>query len=255
VTLVSRTIILHLPEPSHYPGTLASLHETLRLPRQRWNNKTHRIVASNTATGTGSMAPPAWPQPPPPRFEYPYHNHVPTDITPCDATKVRGGTASHLLCCGHIVVVQDSDTRCGQNCAQVFGLSASVVNSALTTGLCNDILYCVTCNGITLQEFKAMHSDSNTVQMIRNCVPLTYGVLQTLPSVDGQEARLSAILCKPFRNTSGTPFDWKLVHRLRCGHEVREMDLLNSERIADEQGLVRTMQALCLQLHQRPWKQ
>ena len=69
---------------------------------------------------------------------YPFHEYVPTTVEPC--APIANGLATqsgsfHLLSCGHIIVVDENDRRCGRNCQRVADWASMV--SANGNGISN----------------------------------------------------------------------------------------------------------------------
>ncbi|CAO2652466.1 Nn.00g007490.m01.CDS01 [Neocucurbitaria sp. VM-36] len=183
---------------------------------------------------------------------YPFHEYVPTPIEPC--SPLTNGLASrsyHMLNCGHIIVVDENDGRCGRNCQRVADWALAV--SANADGILNgtntvifegpvpamdilpqvsdtqlhDTLYCEVCSGIPFERYITMHPPedpfnlmANTPDRLRRCFALTRELLKSTADLDDEH--MDSLLCRPFFNPGHEAFDWKNTHFLRCGHEVCE---------------------------------
>ncbi|KAH7066581.1 hypothetical protein BKA63DRAFT_557272 [Paraphoma chrysanthemicola] len=117
-------------------------------------------------------------QPQPPQIQCDNDTHATRasrSIVPCAVVGVDGFSsyipgAFHLLSCGHIVVVDEVDKRCGRNCQHAAAWVASaqaaekdpvyaaqalqVVCPPLTTTQSFDLLYCEVCQGIPFDRYK-----------------------------------------------------------------------------------------------------
>ncbi|KAF2024149.1 hypothetical protein EK21DRAFT_118067 [Setomelanomma holmii] len=139
----------------------------------------------------------------------------------------------HLLSCGHIVAIDQSDRSCGCNCRHAATWAASM-QANLSFGDNDlppvpsifppfgatqhyDVLYCETCHGIPFNRYK-LPSTTEEPSLLRRCLAVTRRILQSTLAID--EMRVNAMLCSPFCNPNRDDVARMYHHDLLCGHRV-----------------------------------
>ncbi|EUC42656.1 hypothetical protein COCMIDRAFT_102892 [Bipolaris oryzae ATCC 44560] len=151
-------------------------------------------------------------------------------ITPCSATLNPHSFALpnlfHLLTCGHIVTIDDTDRRCAHNCHRTTATTSrpsefpepQYTNSAdeitftdTATNIYPDTLYCEVCTGIPFDRYYIMFPPPGP-SLLRRCLALSRAIIAAtmiLPALAVDE-----ILCPVLYVPGHVP------HELRCGHRV-----------------------------------
>ncbi|KAF1976287.1 hypothetical protein BU23DRAFT_551750 [Bimuria novae-zelandiae CBS 107.79] len=186
-------------------------------------------------------------------LNYPYHAYRANGLEPCCISSDEQSLPVHMLTCGHLVAIETPsgakapDNRCGLNCLHVADwmkqqtinapeesidlrtgntLGQALTSSApvqmtkhpilpkITLFQSNDDIYCEICYGIPASSFFA--ADRKT--KFKYALAMTRTVIEYFTGYSQQE--IVDRLCRPFFNPKHLPYDWKLTHLLRCGHEV-----------------------------------
>ncbi|KAH7080832.1 hypothetical protein FB567DRAFT_113842 [Paraphoma chrysanthemicola] len=180
-------------------------------------------------------------QPQPPQIQYvnsTHATHTSSSIIPCAVAGVDDfgshiPSAFHLLSCGHIVVVDEGDKRCGRNCQHAAAWVASVqatekdpVHAAqahqivcppLTTTQSFDLLYCEVCQGIPFNRYKFL-TTTEAPSILRRSFALTRPMMQSMLGLD--HLQVHAMLSSLVFSRNSQDCDWRHIHQLLCGHEV-----------------------------------
>ncbi|KAF1914465.1 hypothetical protein BDU57DRAFT_478585 [Ampelomyces quisqualis] len=175
---------------------------------------------------------------PSPITGYSYHEYAPPAIEPCatffDESGAKAPGRFHLISCGHLVAVVESDRRCGRNCHHAFTLAnaqtaasdsqnrhiASYHSLSDITTQAFDLLYCETCNGIPVDRYKIMKPSEGSSQL-RRAVALTRPVLSGALML--QDHQIDATLCSPVFRANQEFCSEHTFHKLLCGHLVLSM--------------------------------
>ncbi|KAK3209316.1 hypothetical protein GRF29_69g1473632 [Pseudopithomyces chartarum] len=169
---------------------------------------------------------------------FPYHQYISNNLEPCAIASTEKNLPIHMLNCGHLVAINNSigpdDNRCGLNCLHVANwmkqqsIKAAANSVNVHTGnaqeynvlpepskfLSQHSIYCEICYGIPASSFFVGDRETS----YKRALALTRTVIEHYTGYN--QAGILDRLCPSFSNPKPSEHDWKLVHKLRCGHEV-----------------------------------